>query len=121
MNRNSGKITHSIRFASISKVVVCTALLASAGLTYVYLKNQLHQYGDIQRRLEKELVELRTKNEVVRAQLASLSSRGILERKLAKNSLGLVPISSDQIVRLNQRHDTGGDELRVVSNRGFNQ
>jgi cell division protein FtsB len=102
-------------------VVVCTALLASAGLTYVYLKNQLHQYGDIQRKLEKELVDLKTNNEVVRAQLASLSSRGVLEKKLAKNSLGLIPIANDQIVRLNQRHDTVGDELRVVSNRGFNQ
>jgi hypothetical protein len=54
-------------------------------------------------------------------QITQLSSRGILEKKLAKNSLGLVPIASDQIVRLNQRHDGIGDELRVVSNRGFNQ
>ena len=121
MNHNRKKITYSIKFASISKVVVCTALLASAGLTYVYLKNQLHQYGDIQRKFEKELVDLKTNNEVVRAQLASLSSRGVLEKKLAKNSLGLIPIANDQIVRLNQRHDTVGDELRVVSNRGFNQ
>jgi hypothetical protein len=54
-------------------------------------------------------------------QITQLSSRGILEKKLAKNSLGLVPIVSDQIVRLNQRHDGIGDELKVVSNRGFNQ
>jgi hypothetical protein len=121
MNRNRRKITYSIKFASISKVVVCTALLASAGLTYVYLKNQLHQYGEIQRNLEKDLVDLRTNNEVVRAQLASLSSRGVLEKKLAKNAMGLVPIASDQIVRLNQRQNSVGDELRVVSNRGFNQ
>jgi cell division protein FtsB len=87
----------------------------------VYLKNQLHQYGEIQRRLERELTELRANNEVVRAQIAQLSSRVVLEKKLAKDSLGLVPIANDQIVRLNQRHDTVGDALRVVSNRGFNQ
>jgi len=121
MNRNRRKITYSIKFASISKVVVCTALLASVGLTYVYLKNQLHQYGGIQRRLEKEFAELRTNNEVVHAQLASLSSRVVLEKKLAKNSLGLVPIASDRIVRLNQHPDTVRDALRVVSSRGFNQ
>jgi hypothetical protein len=121
MNQNRKKITYSIKFASISKVFVCTALLASAGLTYVYLKNQLHQYGDVQRKLEKELVDFKSNNEVVRSQLASLSSRGVLEKKLAKNSLGLMPIANDQIVRLNQRHDPVGDELRVVSNRGINQ
>jgi hypothetical protein len=54
-------------------------------------------------------------------QITQLSSRAVLEKKLAKNSLGLVQIASDQIVRLNQRPDGIGDELRVVSNRGFNQ
>jgi len=56
-----------------------------------------------------------------RAYDRALADIAILEKKLAKNSLGLVPIASDQIVRLNQRHDGIGDELRVVSNRGFNQ
>ncbi len=121
MNRNRRNITHSIRVASIFKVVISTAILATAGLSYVYLKNQLQQYGEIQRRLEHELTEIRTAGEAVRVQITQLSSRAVLEKKLAKNPLGLVPIASDQIVRLNQRHDGIGDELRVVSNRGFNQ
>jgi cell division protein FtsL len=121
MNRNRRNITYSIKVASILKVVVITAILAIAGLSYVYLKNQLQQYGEIQRRLEHDLAEIRTANEAVRVQITQLSSRGVLEKKLAKNSLGLVPIASDQIVRLNQPRDGVGDELRVVSNRGFNQ
>jgi cell division protein FtsB len=121
MNRSRRNITYSIKVASIFKVVVCTAIVAGAGLSYVYLKNQLQQYGTIQRGLERDLSELRTANEAVRVQITQLSSRAILEKKLAKNSLGLVPIASDQIVRLNQRHDGVGEELRVVSNRGFNQ
>jgi len=121
MTRNRRNITQSIKVASIFKVVVSTSILAIAGLSYVYLKNQLHQYGEIQHRLEYELTEIRTASEAVRAQITQLSSRSILEKKLAKNSLGLLPIASDQIVRLNQRHDGVGDELRVVSNRGFNQ
>ena len=121
MNRNRRNITHSIKVASIFKVVVSTAILALAGLSYVYLKNQLQQYGEIQRRLEHELTEIRTAGEAVRVQITQLSSRAVLEKRLGKNSLGLVPIASDQIVRLNQRHDGIGEELRVVSNRGFNQ
>ena len=121
MNRNRRNITHSIKVASIFKVVVCTAILVTAGLSYVYLKNQLQQYGEIQHRLEHDLTELRTASEAVRVQITQLSSRAVLEKKLAKNSLGLVSIANDQIVRLNQRHDGIGEELRVVSNRGFNQ
>ena len=100
-------------------MVLCTALLAVAGLAYVYLKNQEQQYGTIQRRLEAELARLHANNEVVNAQIASLSSRAFLEKRLAKDSLGLVPIATDQIVRLNPRRDNAGDELRVVSNHGF--
>ena len=121
MYRNRRNITHSIKVASIFKVVVCTAILVTAGLSYVYLKNQLQQYGEIQHRLEHDLTELRTASEAVRVQITQLSSRAVLEKKLAKNSLGLVSIANDQIVRLNQRHDGIGEELRVVSNRGFNQ
>ena len=121
MNRSYKNITYSIKVASIFKVVVCTAIVAGAGLSYVYLKNQLQEYGGIQRRLEHELNQLRTADEAVRVQITQLSSRAVIEKKLAKNSLGLVPIASDQIVRLNQRHDGISDELRVVSNRGFNQ
>ena len=121
MSRNRKTITHSIRVSSILQVVVSTAILAAAGLSYVYLKNQLLQYGNVQRQLERELTDLRADNEVVRAQIASLSSRVVLEKRLAKDSLGLVPIASDQIVRVNERHDGAGDALKVVSSRGFNQ
>src|SRR6202045_5333330 len=121
MNRSRRNITHSIKVASIFKVVVSTAILATAGLSYVYLKNQLQQYGEIQRRLERDLTEIRTASEAVRVQITQLSSRAVLEKKLARNSLGLVPIVNDQVVRLNQRHDGIVDELKVVSNRGFNQ
>ncbi len=119
MSLNQRNITNSIRVASIFKVVVTTALLAVAGLSYVYLKNQLHQYGAIQRRLEHDLVELRANNQVVRAQMDSLSSRLYIEKKLAKDSRGLVPIGTAQVVRLNQQHDS--EDMRVVSNRGFSQ
>ena len=121
MNRSARRnITYSIKVASILKMVVCTALLAAAGLSYVYFKNQEQQYGNIQRHLEAELAHLHASNEVVNAQIASLSSRAYLEKKLAKESLGLVSIANDQLVRLNGlRHDGRVDELRPVSNRGF--
>src|SRR6516225_5670549 len=82
MTHNRRNITHSIKVASIFKVVVSTCILSVAGLSYVYLKNQIQKYGEIQRRLEYELTEIRTADEAVRAQITQLSSRGILEKKL---------------------------------------
>ena len=120
MNRSTRRnVTYSIKVASILKMVLCTALLAVAGLSYVYFKNQEQQYGNIQHRLEAELKRLRDNNEVVKAQIASLSSRAYLEKKLAKDSLGLVSIANNQLVRLNAHRDHAGDELRPVANRGF--
>ena len=120
MNRSTRRnVTYSIKVASIFKMVLCTALLAVAGLSYVYFKNQEQQYGNIQRRLEAELARLHASNEVVNAQIASLSSRAFLEKKLAKDPLGLVSIENRQLVRLNPRRDHAGDELRAVSNPGF--
>ncbi len=84
MNRNRSNITYSIKVASIFKVVVSTIILATAGLSYVYLKNQLQQYGEIQRRLERELTEIRTANEAVRVQITQLSSRVFLKRSWPK-------------------------------------
>ena len=121
MNRSTRRnVTYSIKVASILKMVLCTALLAVAGLSYVYFKNQEQQYGNIQHRLEAELKRLRDNNEVVKAQIAALSSRAYLEKKLAKDSLGLVSIANNQLVRLNAQHrDHADDELRPVSNHGF--
>jgi len=122
MNRSSRRhITHSIKVAFILKMVLYTALLAVAGISYVYLKNQEQEYGKLQQRLEKDLAHLHASNEVIDAQIASLSSRAFLENRLKKDPLGLVPIANEQIVRLNPHRDGAADELRVVSNRGFNK
>jgi hypothetical protein len=51
-------------------------------------------------------------------QIDNLTSLAALKKRLAQNSFGLVPITTDQVVRLNQ-DDPNGDDLRVVSNRPF--
>ena len=121
MNRNRRNITYSIKVASILKVVVITAILAIAGLSYVYLKNQLTEFGHEQIALEKELADLQRDNQIIESTLGSLSSRRELMKSLAKDSRGLIPITTDQVVRLNQGRGPVGDELRIVSNRAGNQ
>jgi cell division protein FtsB len=108
----------SIRIASLCKVIIAAVFIASAGISYVYLKNQLKLSGDAQIQLERDLAEIRKENESMQLQIDSLTSLSAIKKKIAQNSFGLVPITTDQVVRLN-RDDPTGDDLRVVSNRPF--
>jgi hypothetical protein len=121
MNRSPKKSSYSIRASSICKVIVAMTFVAIAGLSYVYLKNQLTEIGNEQTVLEKELADLQRDNQIIESTLGSLSSRRELMKSLAKDSRGLVPITTDQVVRLNQGRGPVGDEVRIVSNRAGNQ
>jgi hypothetical protein len=77
-----------------------TAFLAVAGLTYVYLTLQLYHLGERRKATEKELISLRTQNDVASAQIAALTSRSALQRRLKEGYLKMIPISEANIVRL---------------------
>jgi hypothetical protein len=77
-----------------------TAFLALAGLTYVYLTLQLYHLGERRKAIENELISLRTQNDVASAQIAALTSRSALQRRLKEGYLKMMPISEANIVRL---------------------
>jgi hypothetical protein len=77
-----------------------TAFLALAGLTYVYLTLQLYHLGERRKAIENELISLRTQSDVASAQIAALTSRSALQRRLKEGYLKMIPISEANIVRL---------------------
>lgn len=77
-----------------------TAFLALAGLSYVYLTLQLYHLGERKKAIETELASLRTQNDVISVQIAALTSRSALQRRLKEGYLKMIPISEDKIVRL---------------------
>ena len=77
-----------------------TAFLAVAGLAYVYLTLQLYHLGDRRKAVENELISLRTQNDIASAQIAALTSRSALQRRLKEGYLKMIPISQANIVRL---------------------
>lgn len=77
-----------------------TAFLALAGLGYVYLTLQLYHLGERRKAVENELVSLRTQNDIASAQIAALTSRSALQRRLREGYLKMIPISEAHIVRL---------------------
>ena len=95
-------------------------LVGVAALYYVQLKNNIHASGARVKTLEKELADLVTQDEVVRAKIALLSSRAVLQKRLDEGFIRLAPITDDRLVQLEPAGSGvrgGRGELRAVSNR----
>ena len=103
--------------ASLARWLVMTALLAVAGLSYVYLTLQLHWLGDRQKALETGLTGLRKQNDVANVQIAALTSRSALQRRLKEGYLKMIPITEQNIVRLAPiRPEPEENAIRPVAN-----
>ena len=123
MSLNSKRHTNRLHFASLLRGLIVTAFLGAAGLSYVYLKNQLHVSGTQRRGLEQELSELISENNVMEAQISRLTSRTALQRRLDEGFIKLVPITSQAIVRVHSQESgrwaadstTNGSQLQTIS------
>jgi len=115
MNRRRG--ANVIPVLTITSWVLISAFACGAGLYYVYCKNQLHSSGSQIKALEVELADLRNKDEVVRARIASLSSPNALRKRRDQDRTFLAKyteITRDHLEVMTDR--AGGEELRPVSN-----
>jgi hypothetical protein len=109
---------NSINAAGLARWVAVTCIFAVTGLIYVYLNLQLYSLGDQKKALENELVSLRHQNDDSSVQIAALTSRTALQRRLKEGYLKLVPIPEESIVRLGTVPGAPGeDDIQPVSNR----
>jgi hypothetical protein len=119
MAGNRKKHSNTVQVGSLMKCVVALCFLGIMGLSYVYLNNQMHSRGSEISKLEKELTDLKVRNEEAGAKIAQLSSRTVLQRRLKEGFIKMIAITDDRIVRINTSVSGPGDELRAVANRGM--
>jgi hypothetical protein len=118
MRRPRQKNWNRVDAASLVRWIVLTAFLALTGLGYVYLTLQLYHLGDRKKALENELASLRTQSDVARVQIAALTSRSALQRRLKEGYLKMIPISENNIVRLSIPIRAESEEtVRPVANQ----
>jgi len=117
MNRSRRKSWNTVNAASLARWIVLTAFLAVTGLSYVYLTLQLYHLGDRRKALETEVANLRMQNEVASAQIAALTSRSALQRRLKEGYLKMIPIAEHNIVRLTMPTRNQEDIFQPVSNQ----
>ena len=117
MNRSRRRNCNTVNAASLARWIVMTVFLALAGLAYVYLTLQLYHLGERRKAVENELTSLRTQNDVVAGQIAALTSRTALQRRLKEGYLKMVPVSESKIVRLTiPARPTDEEAIQPVAN-----
>jgi cell division protein FtsL len=118
MQRQRRKQFNAINAASLARWIVITGFIALTGLIYVYLTVQLYHLGDRKKQLEKEIATLRAENDVASVQIAALTSRSALQRRLKEGYLKMIPIAEQNIVRLNAPNSAHGeDAIQPVVNQ----
>src|SRR5436305_10867075 len=118
MKRSHRRNHNAVNAASLARWIVMTAFLALAGLSYVYLTLQLYHLGERRKAVENELVSLHTQNDIASAQIAALTSRSALQRRLKEGYLKMIPISEHSIVRLTiPARSESEDALQPVANQ----
>ena len=118
MQRQRRKEFNAVNAASLARWIVVTGFLALTGLIYVYVTVQLYHLGDRKKALETELVNVRSQNDVASVQIAALTSRSALQRRLKEGYLQMIPIAEQNIVRLNTPLNVPGeDAIQPVVNQ----
>ena len=107
----------------VAKIVLSFMLfliLGGGGLYYVNAKNELHRYGQLKKELERELLAVATKDEVVLTRISKLSSYEALRKRQGQEKdvfARLVPVADSLVVRLQEPASASGDsQVRTVSN-----
>jgi hypothetical protein len=112
------KTFNSVNAASLARWLVITGFVALTGLVYVYLTLQLYHLGDRKKVLENELGTLHSQNDVASVQIAALTSRAALQRRLKEGYLKMIPIAEQNIVRLSApRPARPEDAVQPVANK----
>lgn len=100
MHRQHRNQFNTIHAASLARWIVLFAFVAVAGLIYVYQTVQLNHLGNEKKTLENELMTARLQNVEAAGQIATLTSRAALQRRLKEGYLKMVPVAEGSIVRL---------------------
>jgi hypothetical protein len=100
MARNRKYQSAAIRFGPVLKTFLLCLLIGGAGVGYVWQKERIYQLGQQIGKGEMRLRELTLQNEKLRKELGRIRSPRVLEERIQKLGLGLVPPHPARMLRL---------------------
>ncbi len=100
MNPNSKRQNNRLQCAALVRWVVITVFLGVAGLSYLYLKNQLYVLGTQRTHMEQELRDLLAQNNVLEDRVSKLTSFATVQHHLEDGFLKMIPINEHAIAHV---------------------
>lgn len=120
MSSNRRRNANLLPVARILLIGVLLLTVGGGALYYVNAKNEVHRNGQRKKDLEKELIALQTKDEVICSRIAILSSFDALRKRQSQEREAfakMVPVSDNLVVRLQDRTNSPSEpQVRTVSN-----
>lgn len=93
----------AVRLSGVVKILSICVLLASAGMGYVWQKQQIYRLGQEMKQRETTLEELRSRREQLGRELSVMQSPTAVDARVRSMKLSVGPPQPNQIVRLVER------------------
>jgi len=100
MNANRRKQVNPVHLTSLARCLLVAVFLGAAGLFYVYMKNQHFALAEEIRQVERKIAGVKAQNETLLARVTELSSRRVLQQRIAEGFIAMRPIQDNVIARL---------------------
>jgi hypothetical protein len=122
MNTNRRKQVNPVHLSSLIRWLLVAAFIGASGLCFVYIKNQQFALAEEIRQIERRIANVRLLNETLLARVTKLSSRQMLQQRIAEGFISMRPIQDNVIARLTPPVQTAADGvLRTAFNEGIRQ
>ena len=92
--------SNPVHAAKLLKFLAAAFVAGAVGLAYVYLKNQQFVLAEEIRQTERLIRDMHSRNEVLLADVAELSSRPMLQSRVREGFISVVSIPADRVARL---------------------
>lgn len=120
MSLNRRRSPNVLPIARLMFTSVLILMFGGGAAYYVNSKNELHRHGQRIKELEREILAMETRDEVVLSRIAKLSSYEELRKRqsMEKEAFAqLVPVNDTMLVRVQERMGPASNsEVRTVSN-----
>jgi len=100
MNANRKKQVNPVHLNTLARWLLIAVLVGAGGLFFVYMKNQQFALAEEIRQVERKIAGVRAQNETLLARVTELSSRRVLQQRIAEGFIAMKPIQDNVIARL---------------------
>lgn len=122
MNANRRKQVNPVHMSSLIRWLLVAVFIGVGGLFFVFIKNQQFALAEEIRQVERKIAAVRSQNETLLAKVTELSSRRVLQQRIAEGFIDMQPIQDNVIARLTPPAQASNDGvLRTAFNEGVRQ